>query len=763
MENFTQWHITFLGLEHFGLRVLVLLLSIAAFYFSWLSIKIISPLAKRLLLLLLRASGILLILFLLFQPQVEQKEVLKLKNKLVFLLDNTKSMTLHGGDTDVSRLQLVKDFFKDNAAFVTELHNNFDIDYLSFSDSVKEISHHDIENGLVCDGTNTDVIQTLKLLKKRYENTPVRGYFLFSDGADTRELPSSVNKLEILSNSANDLSAPVFTFSPNNRFETRDVSISHISYNYFTFARNPWKARATIKILGYKNLRLPITLKQGTEIILTRMLETGNEKELEVDLSFSPYTTGSFLYTISLPLQAHEAITENNQVSFLVKVVRDKIRIMHVCGQPSWDERFLRGVLKSDPNIDLISFFILRTPTDSSGARSEELSLIPFPVDELFTQALNSFDLVIFQNFDYRPYDSSFFRFSHYLKNLRDFVTQQGGGFMMIGGDNSFSNGGYNGTALEEILPVRLSPEKDSIDNSRRKAVITDDGNRHPVTTFENNPERNLEIWKELPELDGCNITFPRNDDAVSLATYPSQGNPPLISVRDVGEGRSMAIATDSLWRWNFISIGKGGSNRYYIKFWQNAIKWLTKDPVLNPVNISVNKETALPGEEVQIKVDVLGSNYQPLKDVHVEIDVTNEFSGKSVFATHGTTGNNGQYISHLKHDKEGYFVVKAMAKKETNEIGRDHTVFRIASENREFKDLSIRRDLLGALATASEGRHFDLPTKNIKGTLSLENPPVVKLVGKRQISLWDNGYIFIIIVFIVSTEWWIRKRSGLS
>ncbi|MEK6560012.1 MAG: glutamine amidotransferase, partial [Planctomycetota bacterium] len=329
--------------------------------------------------------------------------------------------------------------------------------------------------------------------------------------------------------------------------------------------------------------------------------------------------------------------------------VRDKIRIMHVCGRPSWDERFLRRVLKSDPNIDLISFFILRTPTDVSEARNDELSLIPFPVDELFTQALSSFDLVIFQNFDYRPYESSFFRFSHYLNNIRKFVTEQGGGFVMVGGDISFSQGGYDGTAIDEILPVDLSAEKDGVDASRLKAILTNDGLKHPVTILDGDTDRNIDIWKNLPELDGCNIATQLKADAVPLATYPTKGNPPIVSTRDAGLGRCMAITTDSLWRWNFLSVAKGGSNRHYIKFWQNAIKWLIKDPTLNPVRITANKETFLPNEEIQVKIEVLGRNYQPFEGVQLDIDVINEFSGKSTFSTNGITDSFGRYIFTVK------------------------------------------------------------------------------------------------------------------
>jgi uncharacterized membrane protein len=105
--------------------------------------------------------------------------------------------------------------------------------------------------------------------------------------------------------------------------------------------------------------------------------------------------------------------------------------------------------------------------------------------------------LVIFQNFDYRPYDTAFLRFSHYLNNLQEFVTEQGGGFLMIGGDISFSQGGYDGTPIDEILPVNLNTAKDTIDTTRLKAVLTNDGLKHPVTAFDDS-KQNIAIWKDL-------------------------------------------------------------------------------------------------------------------------------------------------------------------------------------------------------------------------------------------------------------------------
>ena len=151
------------------------------------------------------------------------------------------------------------------------------------------------------------------------------------------------------------------------------------------------------------------------------------------------------------------------------------------------------------------------------------------------------------------------------------------------------------------------------------------------------------------------------------------------------------------------------------------------------------------------------------MEGVQLDIDVSHEFSGKTIFFAKETTDSNGQYKFTIKNDIEGYYIVKASAKKEKDEIGQDYAVFNIAIENKEFKDTSIRRDLLARLSEVSGGKYLDLPAKNIEEKVSMENPSIIKLVGRRQISLWDNGYVFMMILAIVSIEWWIRKRNGLS
>src|SRR5206468_3916242 len=99
-------------------------------------------------------------------------------------------------------------------------------------------------------------------------------------------------------------------------------------------------------------------------------------------------------------------------------------------------------------------FFILRKSADQTHAREDELSLIPFPVREIFHEQLRTFDVVIFQNFAHRDraYSATV---DQYLPDIRDYVLE-GGAFAMIGGDNSFGDGRYQETELADILPVEM-------------------------------------------------------------------------------------------------------------------------------------------------------------------------------------------------------------------------------------------------------------------------------------------------------------------
>ena len=72
---------------------------------------------------------------------------------------------------------------------------------------------------------------------------------------------------------------------------------------------------------------------------------------------------------------------------------------MLISGEPNMGLRNLRNILNSDPNIELLHFTILRPPTKRDLTPVKELSLIPFPTQELFAADISKFNLIIFDQY----------------------------------------------------------------------------------------------------------------------------------------------------------------------------------------------------------------------------------------------------------------------------------------------------------------------------------------------------------------------------
>src|SRR5690606_4952365 len=150
---------------------------------------------------------------------------------------------------------------------------------------------------------------------------------------------------------------------------------------------------------------------------------------------------------------------------------------------------------------------------------------------------------------------------------IREYVNG-GGGLVMIGGDLSFQSGGYGSTDVAEVLPVRLPTSTDPsviVDEESFRPALTSAEMHHPITRLAHDPRSNRALWESLPVLHGTNVVEEARDGAVVLATHPSRqtgGEPmPVVTVANVGQGRSMAVTADSTWRWAFEGVATGGAS----------------------------------------------------------------------------------------------------------------------------------------------------------------------------------------------------------
>ncbi len=705
--------------------------------------------SRRVWLISTRLLAALCVLGVLVEPAIQLRAVRKIKNRLAVIVDRSASMTLPSA-SGTSRYDQLLGLVNRSASQLKALGEQHTLEWYDLNGPLS-----DAQLSTPPRGDRSDLLRGIEAAVGRGNGRPLAGMVLFSDGADNAGLEGEPGKLgKAAVERLEGIGVPVNTVNVAAGSAFVDIAIVDVIADEFAFVHNTISIEVQVEVTGIAGTTVPLTLKREGDILATQEVVLTPGKPQVATFKTKPDKIGEFVYSVSVPVIAGESVTANNERSFVLQVIRDKIRVLQVAGRPSWDERFLRQHLKENPNVDLISFFILRTPTDIPMADESEMSLIPFPVERLFTSELSSFDVVIFQNFDYRPY-----QMERYLPNIAAAV-KNGLGFVMIGGEQSFGNGGYARTPIEGIVPVRLDTQA-TIVHERAQAALTEAGRRHPITDLGRGGASNERIWSALPPWLSINRVSGIVQSATTLVTTEGtkSGPQPVVAVMEVGEGRSMAIATDAMWRWRLSSFRDGGaSQRAFHRFWSNALRWLVRDPEHSRVQVLPEKRRFEVGDDVSVSFTVRESDYQPVP--YGDLDVVVENDRGQAQAERLLTNEQGAARFTFKSLPGGAYRIRAKATQQGRDLGSGQAVFVIESRSLELSRAAPRPDLLKAMADSTSGNALDV-TANVFEQLATIDPEVVEVDRRRNIELWDNAWALVALVAIFAADWALRRRSG--
>ncbi len=303
----------------------------------------------------------------------------------------------------------------------------------------------------------------------------------------------------------------------------------------------------------------PVTLSVGGEVVKRIDVPVGRSVELPITVG----NPGANVVELEVGPGPSELTLDNNRALFTINGVRDRLRVLLVSGEPYQGERAWRNLLKSDPAVDLVHFTILRTPQKDDFTPVRELSLIVFPMRELFEQKLKEFDLIIFDR-----YESGNLITRDYFRNITEYV--KGGGALLVSVGPVFATQrSLYRTPLGAILPA--APTGDVVETGF-KPKVTEIGQRHPVTANlpqagDPNKEPEWGRWFRL-------ITSRTERGNAVLAGADEK---PLVVLDRVGEGRVAQLLSDHLWLWNR-GIDGGGPQPELVR---RVAHWLMKEPDL--------------------------------------------------------------------------------------------------------------------------------------------------------------------------------------
>jgi uncharacterized membrane protein len=765
--TFNEWHVSLGAGAHLGRGGVVLLIAIAAVAIALSALSLIEErLGRGWLLLGLRAAGVLACLATALEPAIEQRQVVHVPNHVAVAVDTSRSMEVRPPDGGPSRAERARALLERAAptlaAWEREGHH---VDLYSFGESLAPTTTAALASAPSGDATR--IGEALGDLRARYAGRDLGGVVVISDGVDTGRIGEGPLDATTRADLAA-LGAPVSTIAVGED-ALRDLSVAAVLADDFAFVRTPVTIEAVIRQTGLADRQVDVTLtRDGRPVANRPVVLRGAHSEERVSFDWLPDHPGTFVFRVSTPVLAGEALTSNNEQTFTVKVIRDRVRVLHLCGRPSWDQRFLRAMLRRDPNVDLVSFFILRTETDEQPWSRDELSLIPFPTYEIFEEQLRSFDLVIFQNFNFAPYGVEPF-----LPGVRDYV-EGGGAIAMIGGDLSFASGGYGLTPLRDVLSVELPPTPPALTGAPDpdlttdafKPRLTDEGRGHPVTSLLLDPRENELRWSKLPALEGINRVPRARPGAATLLVHPTlktaDGKPaPVLVASEAGKGRSLALLTDTAWHWGLPAAGEGDDGRAFQRFWENAIRWLVRDPALTLLRIELDRVEYRRNQPPVARVRAMHADYSAAENVGVTLELRGAegpADAKPLRELSGTTNAEGETQIDLGALPPGAYRVAGRATVDGRPVNEEKT-FVVRAEGRELDDVAARDKVLREIAQVSGGnyRFEDF------GHPAVRAPREVRVGRHRTVELWSNPLLLVVGLALLATEWYLRRRAGHS
>lgn len=413
---------------------LLLLILPALGFLLWVEGKSVHPMSSRRkrVLLIVRALGVMLALAALAGPA---RVVTSTQRAVVVALDFSESMGVEGLKIATEKARAMR----------ASLPPDVDVSFVGFGTDARVMSGSVIDDkdskslndALQKHGAQSNYAAAVEYARALFPAGTSRHIVLIGDGHETR------GSLQDAARSA--ASADVHLHAiPVAGQRKPDVRIRQLAASQSRIHEGAAiKLTATVEstLDGLGTLKL---FENGVEVE-RRSLTVKSGGTLQEVFTRHPNARNIYKYRAVLEGFVGDSIASNNEGLAIVDV-RGRLRVLYIEGDTTEGQYLTQAMEKEGILLEL------RAPGN-----------IPTSAQEL-----SGYDGVILSDVPAHKIGENT------MVAIRDYVDKLGGGFIMLGGPNSFGVGGYYRTPIEEILPVRLKSPDEEEKQSSALAICID-------------------------------------------------------------------------------------------------------------------------------------------------------------------------------------------------------------------------------------------------------------------------------------------------
>ena len=675
-----------------------------------------------------RSVAFVLLIFSLAEPVFSYLHVSNLPPHLAVLFDNSESIkTVEDFESKGNLLAWLGE-----NPFPGENDANLVRDDYVFSDSLVEL-----KPPLTFDGKRTSLGNCLNTLQNLYADQNLQAVIIISDGL----VNSGINPIK----AASELSIPIYALDMGPQRSSKDIRIVNVIHDEVGYEGRVSEIELELESRGFKKLTVPMKIRSGGKTLLTSEVNlTGENTRQKVKFEFVPPEQGLRTFSVSIPTQPDEELTDNNRRSFSMKILKSKQRVLVAAGYLSWEFTFLKRVLESSDEFEC-DYSVLN--------RTGKLKTIPFPHT---AEKLNEYDLIIL--LDYPPSD-----LKSRVEALKTYLTDHGKAVMFMLGYESA--GRFRSGELAKLLPYRFPDRLVFRSDGSFHLHLTEQGKYHPIMQIAEPPSQLQKAWDNLPPFEGYLTVGHEKPGATVLAVHPEPDNNgeliPLVTISRVGKGKVLTTSLAPIWQIDFLMQRKDEAGKEYQKFVNNCIRWLVTTEDIEKIRIAPDKQVFKSGENITFSATILDESYQAVDDASVILTVlpdSGTVGDTLIISMIRTDPGKMKADLHLMNHGQYRFLADVMRddKKLTSVSGK----FVVEAFSLEEETLYEREDMLKELAATTGGHYF--PISMLDSVITEMNLSTNEHHTRHEHPLANNWAILLAVLVLLSLEWAFRKRLQL-
>ncbi len=700
--------------------------------------------SNRVILALLRGLALALVLFSLSRPLLEVSSPVAQPNLVGVLLDNSLSMRISDFDGEPRSELIRKQFDAANGGLLRTLQQRFDTRLFQFGADTQPLT--DVNTMDYADG-DSNLTRALEVVRQTLQGEPLAGLVVISDGAT--QTTAGLDALLLALRAAQ---VPVYSIGVGQTHYTRDIEISRISLPRRVLKGSQVRADVTLTQQGYDGLTLDLVVESDGRILHKQAvrLEPGTQTiQTHLDMDES----GAHQLRFYIANQAGEQIAENNSQKAMLTVNATKMRILYFEGEPRFELKFVRRAIADDANLGVTG--LIRTADAKFyriGIESPEELKNGFPITraELF-----AYDALILGSVEISLLSRE------QQEMIVEFVSERGGGLLLLGGRHAFAEGGYQDSPLSEISPVVIENQAQPEFRREIKIQPTAAAWVQPALRLADSNEKSIARWQTLPPLTIVNpIRQIKPGATLLLGGASGAAEDPYVAMafQRYGRGKVIAFPVQNSWLWQMHHEIEIEDQSHEI-LWRQLLRWLVEG-VQPRLDLALSSYQIHSGGTLRLRSELLdlGVETETQPELRAVLTMPNGLeqvkslarhpSLPGIFETELAATEPGNYWLHVEFD-EGDKVISSAESR-----------FSVTLAGNEYHQSQMNEQLLRKIATATNGAFFAATDADqLVDALKTRQRGATTLL---RYELWDMPAIFLLLATCLCSEWGYRRWRKL-